>query len=78
VEIPQALPQVKPRNWNGKPGFQRKALEMRLKQEDKNFYTFILDSACKVFFFFTGRVILQEVRVAGNPGWRAVGTRRTS
>jgi hypothetical protein len=42
AEIPQALPQVKPRNWNGKPGFQRKAPEMRLKQEDKNFYAFIL------------------------------------
>jgi hypothetical protein len=40
AEIPQALPQVKPRNWSGKPGFRRRAEgsapEMRPKEEDAN------------------------------------------
>jgi hypothetical protein len=38
----QALPAVKPRNWSGKPGFRRFAPEMRPKEEDANFYAFIL------------------------------------
>jgi hypothetical protein len=33
AEIPQVLPQVKPRNWSGKPGFWREAPKMRPKEE---------------------------------------------
>ncbi|MDR2433509.1 MAG: hypothetical protein LBD47_02935 [Treponema sp.] len=64
VEIPQALPQVKPRHWNGKPGFQRKAPEMRLKQEDKNFYAFILHERLSQNFSF-GKAILQFAVLQG-------------
>jgi hypothetical protein len=35
AEIPQTLPQVKSRNWSGKPGFRRGAPEMRPKQNGK-------------------------------------------